>query len=191
MNALPESDAELVARIADGDRAAFAALIERHQAYVHKLAYRFVGHRDVADDLTQDAFLRVWRSAAGYRPTAAFTTWLYRMVVNLCRDWRRGQRYRDYAQLTDMPAATDEKSAADDQAEMARRVREAIEALPDHQREAVLLHRYGEFSHREIAEIMGKSESAVESYLVRAYAKLRDSLRSVFGPGAGSQESAG
>ncbi|UCF32982.1 MAG: sigma-70 family RNA polymerase sigma factor, partial [Phycisphaerales bacterium] len=79
-------DARLMARSADGDRAAFADLIQRHQHRVFELAYRTTGNAALADDITQEAFLRVWRSADRYQPSARFGTWLYRIVVNLCLD---------------------------------------------------------------------------------------------------------
>lgn len=176
------SDAELMARVARTDRDAFAALITRHQDYVLRLAYRFVGRWDVAEDLAQETFLRVYHAAAGYRPTAAFPTWLYRIVLNLCRDWRRGQTYRQYSPLDRQAGASgnDDRASLED-AEVAARVQAAIAALPDAQREALVLHRYGELSHREIAAVLGKSESAIESYLVRAYANLRKSLSAFVG----------
>jgi RNA polymerase sigma-70 factor (ECF subfamily) len=176
MGESPTSDAALMARVAAGDRDALAALIDRHKEYVYKLAYRFAGRWDVADDITQDAFLRVYRAAPTYRSTAAFSTWLYRLVLNLCRDWRRAQTYRDHAPLDEGSSVADNATTRVEREEIVQAVRAAIEALADNQREALILHRYGELSHREIAEIMGKSESAVESYLVRAYANLRTSL---------------
>lgn len=170
------TDATLMARVAAGDRDAFAALIERHREYVHKLAYRFVGRWDVADDLTQDTFLRVYRAAATYEPTAAFSTWLYRLVLNLCRDWRKGQSYRQHAPLSDGLPGADGAADAVERQELAEAVRRAVEALPDHQREALILHRFAGLSHREIAAVMEKSESAVESYITRGYASLRSIL---------------
>ncbi len=175
------SDADLMARVAAGDREAFAALIRRHQDYVQRLAYRFTGRWDAAEDLAQDAFLRVFRAARTYRPSAAFSTWLYRLVLNLCRDWRRAKAYREYVPVdSQQPVAPPPPDAAE-RAETAGAVRAAVDALPDNQREALILHRYAELSHRQIAEVMQKSESAVESYLVRAYANLRQSLAGVMG----------
>lgn len=170
------SDAALMARVAVGDRGAFAALIGRHQEYVHKLAYRFVGRWDVADDLTQDAFLRVYRAASTYTPTAAFSTWLYRLTLNLCRDWRKSQTHREHASLDERVPAAEAGPEAVEREELARSVREAVEALPDNQREALILHRFAGLSHREIATVMERSESAVESYVTRAYASLRATL---------------
>jgi RNA polymerase sigma-70 factor, ECF subfamily len=166
-------DVDLMVRIAAGDRAAFSTLIERHQLYVHKLAYRFVGHWDVADDLTQDAFLNVYRAAATYRPTAAFSTWLYRLVLNLARDWRKVSSRRSRHLPLPRPPDGCGPSSQTERSEVVDLVKAAVQALPENQRDALILHRYCDLSHREIAEIMGKSESAIESYLVRAYVNLR------------------
>ena len=172
-----ESDEDLMQRLGRGDRAALAALVERHQTHVLSLAQRFTGHRDTAEDIAQDAFVRVYRAAPTYRPEARFTTWLYRLVVNLCWDRRRRaareQRYRA-GQREQRQAET--PSAALDQRERAVRVQRAVQTLPDRQRLAVVLHRYQGLSHREIAEITGWSPGAVESCLVRAYESLRRAL---------------
>lgn len=166
-----------MARVAGGNRSALGVLIERHQEYVRKLAFRFVGHWDVADDLAQETFLRVWRAAGSYTATAAFSTWLYRLVLNLTRDWQRGQSYRQHAELNDRIADPQPAvSATLQQSEIAEAVRRAIGSLPDNQRTALILHRYAGLSHREISAVMGKSEAAVESYLVRSYASLRAAL---------------
>lgn len=176
MNGASTSDADLMMRIARGDRAAFSALIERHQHYIHKLAYRFVGRWDVADDLTQDALLRVYRAAATYKATAAFSTWLYRLILNLAHDWRKSQTRRSHAPLDERSAAPARPGCETESPDLADTVQAAIHSLPDNQRDAVILHRFCRLPHREIAEIMEKSESAVESYLTRAYANLRSSL---------------
>lgn len=169
-------DVELMQAVAQGDRQAFAVLMRRHQGLVMGLARRYLGAWDLAEDVTQDTFLRVYRSADSYRPTARFTTWLCRIAVNLCRDHARKKRDEQTApdDLPDLSIA----GTSDDlqRAERARAVRRAVDALPDRQRLAVILHRYSGMSHAEIADITGWTLSAVESCLVRAYAGLRKSL---------------
>ncbi len=170
------TDAELMAAVADDDRQAFAALMRRHQALVMGLARRYLGAWDLAEDVTQETFLRVYRAAPKYRPTARFTTWLCQIAVNLCRDVARKRRddHRssgETPELSVVPAPD-----GPDQDERTRAVRRAVDALPDRQRMAVVLHRYVGLSHAEIAEITGWTVSAVESCLVRAYAALRTSL---------------
>ncbi|MCP4590902.1 MAG: sigma-70 family RNA polymerase sigma factor [bacterium] len=164
-------------RLAAGDRAALATLVVRHQRRAFALAYRTTGDLTTAEDITQEAFLRVWRSADRYQPSARFTTWLHRIVVNLCLDSFRRRR----PQGGDPPDGPDE-AAVEPQAllerdERARQVRRAVAALPERQRVALVLHRFSELPLREIAEVTDWSESAVESLLVRAYAALRKSLK--------------
>lgn len=170
-------DAELMAALARGETAALGELVRRHQDKARALAFRMLGRWDLADDVAQEAFLRVWRAAPRYRPEAKLTTWLYRIVVNLCHD-RHRRAARALAPLTDdvpEPAAepTPDPLEAD---ERAVRVRRALDALPERQRAAVVLHRYEGLSHREVAEALGATEKAVESLIVRAYAKLRREL---------------
>jgi RNA polymerase sigma-70 factor (ECF subfamily) len=163
-----------MAGVARGDRAAFALLIERHQQRVRALAYRFCGRWDVADDVAQEVFLRLHRSAQRYRPAAAFSTWLYRIVANLCLDAARRPRP---ARMGDGPAAS--QQGADEpllRQEMGQAVQRAVAALPERQRIVLLLHRFEGLGHAEVAAATGWSESAVESLLVRAYANLREHL---------------
>ena len=172
-------DEQLMAALAGGNRAALTALVHRHQDRVLSLAFRYLGRWDLAEDVAQEAFLRLMRAAGRWRPRAKLTTWLYRVVINLCHDTRRRQRRRPAA-LEAAEAVADPRSTrdmADERADRAAAVRAAVDALPDRQRLAILLHRYEGLSHEQVAEATGWSVSAVESLLVRAYDKLRRSLR--------------
>lgn len=168
-------DHELLRRMSLGDRDAFAVLVRRHQQRAVALAQRFLERQDAAEDIAQDAFIRVLQSARSYTPQAKFTTWLYRIVANLCWDMRRRRARNDRLRLVAPP---DESPAGDwlERRETAAAVRKAIAELPDRQRLVVLLHRFDGLGHEEIAEITGWSRSAVESCLVRAYAQLRITL---------------
>ena len=171
------SDTELMARLARGDVSAIGELAHRHQGRVLELAFRTLGHWDLAEDIAQETFLRVYRAAKTYQPQAKFTTWLYRIVVNLCLD---EQRRRAKAAVPLEAVAPDGLPAPEanpaEKKELAASVRAAIQELPERQRLAVVLHRYDGLSHTEISEVTGWSESAVESLLVRAYANLREKL---------------
>lgn len=171
-----------MAEVAAGNREALGVLVARHQARVLSLARRFLGNDALAEDVAQDAFLRVWRGATTYTPSAQFGTWLYRIVANLCWDLRRRARLRprEDGAGCDPPAAD---APALEQSETIARVQAAVSDLPDRQRLALVLHRYEGLSQREIAAITGWSVSAVESCLVRAYEKLRQTLRDLR-PGA-------
>jgi RNA polymerase sigma-70 factor (ECF subfamily) len=169
------SDAELMRRIADGDMGSFAMLIRRHQDYARTLAYRVTGAADAADDITQETFLRVLRSARSYTPAAAFTTWLHRIIVNLCLD--RAKRPK-LAHLLDDQVSPD--AAPDEpitQQERIAAIRHEIDALTDRQRIVLVLHRFQGLSHSEIAQSTGWSVSAIEALLVRAYTQLRERLK--------------
>ncbi len=167
------NDHELLRRIAADDRDAFRELVNRHQSRIVTLAYRFLGRWDAAEDVGQDALVRVFEHARRIRPQAKFTTWLYRVVANLCWDSRRRAARRP-------PTPTD--SSEPDPADFAQReelrqaVRRAVADLPDRQRLVLILHRFDGLGQREIAQITGWSVAAVESCLVRAYARLRESL---------------
>lgn len=171
------TDEELMQRLGRQDMSALGELVQRHQQRVLELAFRTLGKWDRAEDVAQEAFLRVHRAAKNYKPKARFTTWLYRIVVNLCLDEQR-RRVRNGKSLEDVTveAQTGPDSDLAEKKEIAQLVRAAIGELPERQRMAVVLHRYDGLSHGEIAEATGWTAAAVESLLVRAYANLREKL---------------
>lgn len=160
-----------------GNMSALEEVVRRHQQNVLALAYRMLGRWDLAEDVAQEAFLRVYQAARHYRPAAAFKTWLYRIVVNLCLDARR--RLRKWP--GPLPAESTLQAGPGDcdpleTREQAELVQLAVAGLPQRQRTALILHRYQGLSRRQIAEVTGWTESAVESLLVRAYGNLRNAL---------------
>lgn len=177
-----EEDAKRMRRLADGDKSALVELIQTHQKWVIELAFRTTGNWVTAEDIGQETFLRVWQSAARYEPRAQFNTWLYRIVVNLCLDAlkRRSPILIDPPDKVDVPSNS--PSAALEAKECAAKVRQAVAALPVRQRMAVVLHRFSGIPIREIVEITGWTEPAVESLLVRAYAKLRQEFAGLMEP---------
>lgn len=166
-----------MSRLAQGDRSALALLVERHQKRVLELAYRTLGDWSLAEDAAQEAFLRVWRSAESYRPTALFTTWLYRIVVNLCLDLKRRRRRLVGDEGLERMEARREARDPLELGERAQAVQRAIAELPERQRVALVLYRFSDVPPARICEITGWSPSAVESLLVRAYAQLRGRLQ--------------
>ncbi|MGK9167052.1 sigma-70 family RNA polymerase sigma factor [Inquilinus limosus] len=171
------ADADLLARIADGDRRAFAALMRRHGDRVRGLALAFGGRAAEADDIVQDVFLMLWRRPDAWTPgQAAFTTWLYRVVANRCLDQARRRRLRRWLPFAEAPEPADDAPGAlaglagrDRLAAVARMIR----TLPERQRLALLLAVQGGRSNAEIASILGVSEGAAEQLLVRARRTLR------------------
>ena len=170
------SDASLMAAVADGDMDALGELVRRHQSSVLATAYRLLGRWDQAEDAAQEAFIRVHRAASTYVSSAAFTTWLYRIVTNLCLDALRKRRSGPEPPAELSNGRTSRPGRNLERAELASVVRRAVAGLPERQRIAVILHRYAGLSHAQIAEATDWSLSAVESCLVRAYARLREEL---------------
>jgi RNA polymerase sigma-70 factor (ECF subfamily) len=171
-----------------GDESVFGTLVDRHRERVFRLACRYLGDETAADDLAQEAFLRVYRARHTWRPEAKFSTWLYRVTVNACLNELRARRARRAVETTAPAGPGGEPifEAADGAApdpgeqvlrgELATVVMDAVSALPEDQRMAVLLSKYEGLSYRELAEAMERSVPAVKSLLVRARENLRKSL---------------
>jgi RNA polymerase sigma-70 factor (ECF subfamily) len=167
------TDHDLMARAAKGDERAFRTLAERHAGSALRLARRILGNEAAAEDIVQDAFLRVWVNAPRWRPDAAFRTWLYRIVVNLCLNAKR--RVRDLP-LDAAGQVADPASGADEQLRLRERddrLAAAILGLPERQRAAVVLTYQEGLSNADVAEVLDTSVSSVETLLVRARRALR------------------
>jgi RNA polymerase sigma-70 factor (ECF subfamily) len=184
---IPSED--LMARIAKGDGDAFEILVDRHQASVLNLIYRFIGDRTQAKDLAQEVFIKVWQAAKTYRPEAKFTTWIYRIATNVCFNELKSARHKkwfSFHQSDDHRGNTFEETLSDSapsvedlllEKERSRQISDALQSLPDNQRMALVLKRYDDLSYAEIAQIIGCSVSAVESLLVRAKRTLQKKLK--------------
>jgi RNA polymerase sigma-70 factor, ECF subfamily len=177
----PGDDGEVVARALAGDRGAWRALYLAHKDFVYRVALRYLGDEAEARDVAQDVFVRVLASPEGYRPTASFRTWLYRVVANRCLNERARARNRheslDAADA--LGAAVDAGGTPEDRLSRAQeqaRVRDAIARLPDRQRLAVVLSRFEGLSYEEVAEALGATVSSVESLLFRARQSLAREL---------------
>ena len=171
------SDAELLARIGRGDETAFRALISRKIDRVQALAFRMLGDASLAEDVAQETFLRVWRTAGDWRQgEARFDTWLHRVALNLCHDRLRRRRV---VFVAEPPEQVDPAIGADlrlSRDQVGRRVRRALGGLPRRQREAIVLQTWGELSNGEIAATMGIGIEALESLLARGRRTLRTIL---------------
>lgn len=172
-----QDDEMLLRQTAAGDHNAFAQLVRTHQIRVIQLAARLLSSPHKAEDIAQEAFLRVFRNAGKFEPKAKFTTWLYRIVVNLCHDERRRWRFR--AETAEPEPVAPEKPDSTELNDLKASVHQAIDRLPPRQKAVLVLHRFEGLSYREIGQTLDLSESAVESLLVRSYAHLRESLRSI------------
>lgn len=193
-----ERDAQLMLRVREGDTQSFALLLERHRGPVIHFIYRMVQNQPVAEELAQEVFLRVYRSRETYEPTAKFTTWLFRIATHLALNYIRDGKHEKIQDRLD-GSGTVVTRAAEEQADnggtghqiadrqlspeqnMVRdarlaEIRKAIEALPEKQRAAVIMHKYEELGYAQIAGALGCSESALKSLLFRAYETLRSKL---------------
>jgi len=183
-----EEDAEdvrLMNLVGRGDTNAFEELIERHQALVAGTVARMLGSNSDVEDIAQQVFIRVWKSASRYKPRAKFTTWLLKITRNLVfnelrRTKRRALVPLDPAAGANEPALKDESNPAPDasllEAELQKAIEEAIMHLPETQRMALVLRRYEQLSYEQIAEVLDLSVPAVKSVLFRARTELRSRL---------------
>jgi RNA polymerase sigma-70 factor (ECF subfamily) len=184
------SDAEVMLAVAAGDEAAYNYLVTRYHRQIIHFLYRMVHNEAVAEELTQEVFLRVYRSRESYRAEAKFSTWLYRIATNLAVNHARDTKYERTAPTLELDqpdpesGSMPEVAASDPNVEqrMLREERMAairahVAALPERQRMAVLMHKYQEMDYRQIGEVLKLSESATKSLLFRAYQTLRERLK--------------
>jgi RNA polymerase sigma-70 factor, ECF subfamily len=178
-----------------GDHASFGLLLEKYRGPLVNFLYRMVHDRDAAEDLAQEAFLRVYRARRGYEPNAKFTTWLFRIATNLALNAARDGRHNRMAVSLDEtgvesglarelrdPGPNAEQNMLE--RDRTRLVWQAVGELPERQRAAILLHKYDDLGYEEIAKILGCSESALKSLLFRAYEALRVRLAPLVGSSA-------
>ena len=185
-----DPDVRLMLRVRDDDAAAFEELMHRYQARVVSLMVHLVGRRDMAEDLAQDVFLRVYRARERYVPGAKFSTWLFTIANNVASNALRTLSRRKESYVAPSPGETGanplEQMAADasamlptrlaDKAETQTVVAQAIEGLNERQRTAVLLAKFEHLSYAEIGQIMDMKPQAIKSLLSRAREKLRTLL---------------
>lgn len=187
--------ARLILEVAAGHTTAFESLVEQFERRVYNTVLRYVGNRSIAEELTQDVFVRVFKAAPTYEPRAKFETWLHRIIFNLCVNATEYGRRRRALSLDSSArgedsrievAAPDSVSPLDGLAnqEVAEAVRRAIAKLPPQQRVALLLSRYQNKQYNEIAETMGVSLEAVKSLLFRARENLKNALEPFLREGA-------
>jgi RNA polymerase sigma-70 factor (ECF subfamily) len=177
------SDAELMLAVKSGEPEAMEVLLRRHRRHVHGYLYRMVQNTAVAEELAQETFLRLYKARFRYVATAKFTSWLYRISTNLALNWIRDHQLEASAgsleEVHFTPAARRWLSVTRTPESLLLReerlacVRRAVAALPERQRSAILLHKYGELEYTEIAEALDTTTSAVRSLMNRAFVTLR------------------
>jgi RNA polymerase sigma-70 factor, ECF subfamily len=172
-------DHQLVERSRAGDVAAFEELVKRHQSRAYAIAYRLLGNREDAQEVAQDAFARAYFGLAGFRGTAQFRTWLYRIVVNLATDLRRRRRPEVTEEKAVLQAASVGENPVEslERQELRQRVTTAIEGLPPDLKTVVLLREFEGLSYAEIARVIRRPIGTVMSRLFHARRRLQDSLK--------------
>jgi len=192
---MARSDVQLMLDVKAGDDASFEPLLRKYRTPLVNFLYRMVRDSAAAEDLAQEVFLRVYRARKDYLPSAKFTTWMFRIATNLALNAKRDGRYRQLEVPVDQPADSETDlpalEIADTQPtvehelitrDRAAMIRRAVEALPEKQRVAVLLHKYQEMDYDDIAKVLNCSESALKSLLFRAYQTLRVELAPLVEP---------
>ncbi|SAL71443.1 RNA polymerase sigma factor [Caballeronia peredens] len=180
-----DPDTALIARVGNREPGAVREIVARKLPRIVALAARMLGDRDEADDVAQEAFMRIWKIAPAWRPGAArFDTWLHRVTLNLCYD--RLRRHRESSVSDELPEQADLAPLPDerlDAAHASARMQQALATLPARQREALVLQYYQELPNAEAAALMGVSVEALESLLARARRNLRAALATLASPG--------
>jgi RNA polymerase sigma-70 factor (ECF subfamily) len=183
---MTRTDEELVALSIDGDVDSFNQLVVRWERPIYALAYRVIGREEEARDIVQETFLRAFRGIGNFRGQAKFSSWVYRIALNLCRDWIRRERR---APIAPTPEGVDviELAAAQGPAEsieelvarhdMSRAVAKAMEQLPEEQRTAIVLKEYHGMTFQEIADLQGCPLSTVKTRLYQGLSVLRRQLQ--------------
>jgi RNA polymerase sigma-70 factor, ECF subfamily len=181
--AVLDPEAVLMMRAAAGDDECLSQLVRTYKPSIVHYMHRMVRDRAAAEDLAQEVFVRTYRARQSYQPSARFRTWLFHIAMNVALNWIRDERHERGHLRLDQPfednrpfILRDANPSAESvlvKESVALEVRRAVEALPDNQRSAVLLHKYECLEYTQIADVMGCSVSAVKSLLFRAYRTLR------------------
>jgi len=184
------SDIDVMLRVKTGDESAFAYLVQKYRRPMVGFMYRLCHNPSTAEELAQEVFLRVYRSRTSYEPSAKFTTWLYRIATNLAVNHARDTRHERPEKTLRLdepdretgttPDLADDSLSAEEQIlkrERLAAIRSKVNALPERQRVAVIMHKYQQMDYREIAGVLKLSESATKSLLFRAYETLREQLK--------------
>jgi RNA polymerase sigma-70 factor (ECF subfamily) len=183
---MPSTDEELVARSMGGDLDSFNQLVLRWERPIYALAYRVIGREEDARDVAQETFLRAFRALKGFKGQAKFSSWLYRITLNLCRDWIRRERRTPVVQAPEgvdvielAGEATPSESIEDlvSRHEVGRAVGKAMSQLPEEQRTAIILKEYHGLTFQEIADLLDCPLSTVKTRLYQGLTVLRKQLR--------------
>ena len=184
------NDADIMLRVKAGDDSAFEYLVQKYRRPMVSFMYHMLHNSAAAEDLAQEVFLRVYRSRESYEASAKFTTWLYRIASNLAMNHARDTRHERPENTVSLDEPNDETGTTVDvpdgslsaeelivRRERMAAIRKRVQALPERQRSAVIMHKFQQMDYRQIADVLKLSESATKSLLFRAYETLRGQLQ--------------
>jgi len=174
---LRQDEREAVAACRRGDREAFDRLVERYQRDVYRLCFRYLDDSHDAHDVAQETFLRAFRSIGSFRGDSAFSTWLYRIAVNACLNFRSRRHAASEALPEDLSDGAPGAAERIEREELSQRVRRAVRRLPERQRATLILKVYHELTHEQVAGILGSSVGTVKANLFHALANLKRLLQ--------------
>jgi RNA polymerase sigma-70 factor (ECF subfamily) len=175
-SSLREDDREAVLASQRGEREAFDRLVERYQRDVYRLCYRYVNNHHDANDMAQEVFLKAYKALGRFRGDSAFSTWLYRIAVNTCLNFRSSKK-PDGEEVSDtLPDRAPGALATVERDERSKILREAVLRLPEKQRATLILKIYHEMTHEEVAGVLGSSVGTVKANLFHALGNLRKVL---------------
>lgn len=190
MDFMLDEDVQLMLKFKTGDNSSFEAILDKYHSPLINFFYRFVGDKIEAEDLAQEAFLRIYRYRHNYKPKAKLSTWIYCIAKNIALNELRRRATHRAASLEETIDAEDSEikiqfadttqnlpSQELEKKELENIIKKAIDSLPIHQKTAIILRRFEEFSYEEIAQIMKCSISAVKSLLNRAKENLKEKLK--------------
>ena len=175
-SSLREDDREAVLASQRGEREAFDRLVERYQRDVYRLCYRYVNNHHDANDMAQEVFLKAYRAIGRFRGDSAFSTWLYRIAVNTCLNFRSSRKPPGEELSDALPDRAPGALAAVEGEQRARIVRDAVMRLPEKQRATLILKIYHDLTHEEVAGVLGSSVGTVKANLFHALGNLRKLL---------------
>jgi RNA polymerase sigma-70 factor (ECF subfamily) len=168
-----DDEREAIEACRRGEREAFDILVERYQRDVYRLCYRFVNNHEDANDLAQEVFLKAWRAIGRFRGDSTLRTWLYRIAVNACLNFRAARRPPAQELPEGLPDPAPGAAARVERDDEARRVRAAVSRLPERQRATLILKVYHELTHEEVARVLGSTVGTVKANLFHALGNLR------------------
>jgi RNA polymerase sigma-70 factor (ECF subfamily) len=178
---MPAVAPDLIEQAKGGDHQAFRKIVEAHQGFAYAVAYRFVGNRNEAEDITQEAFIKLWKNIGKYRPEIKLTTWLYKIIMNLCLDFLKSSQRKQQLKTEDAESnqqIMDEVSQEQklDEAEMLGVIVELAKQLTPKQQSAFVLRDLEGLSVEDVCEIVGMDQGQIKSNLYYARIKIREGV---------------